>query len=138
MGAGRVAALLGITAALAVAGCTPYNYVVHGPSVSAGVAAEIACAGVFVSHRTLDDVVKNDVERLSPLTAMNSYRLDRAGQSLSVTALHLVTRTAVYRPGIGCTLLVKSTPAALRRQAEGIPVPATTPRPAPPRLARCP
>ncbi|MDE3114110.1 MAG: serine hydrolase [Pseudomonadota bacterium] len=135
MRVGQIGALLGMTAALmavfGVAGCTPYNYAVHGPSVSAGVAAEIACAGVFVSHRTLDDVVKNDVERLSPLTAMNSYRLDRAEQSVSVTALHLATRTAVYRPGIGCTLLVDSSAAALRRQAEGIPVPDVTPRPAP-------
>ncbi len=130
MRAGRVAALLGLAAALGVAGCAPYNYAVYGPDVSAGVAAELACAGVFVSHRTLDDVVKNDVDRLSPLTAMNSYHLDRAGQSVSVTALHLVTRTAVYRPGIGCTLLVKSTAVALRRQAQGIPVPQVVPRPA--------
>ena len=131
MRAGRVVALLGLAAALGVAGCAPYNYAVYGPDVSAGVAAELACAGVFVSHRTLDDVVKNDVDRLSPLTAMNSYHLDRAGQSVSVTALHLVTRTAVYRQGIGCTLLVKSTPAAIRRQAQGIPVPQVAPRPAP-------
>ena len=131
MRAGLVVALLGLAAALGVAGCAPYNYAVYGPDVSAGVAAELACAGVFVSHRTLDDVVKNDVDRLSPLTAMNSYHLDRAGQSVSVTALHLVTRTAVYRQGIGCTLLVKSTPAAIRRQAQGIPVPQVAPRPAP-------
>src|SRR5579862_4729920 len=73
---------------------TPYgSFAIHGPSVGAGVAAEIACAGVFVSHRKLDEVVKDDVLRLSPLTKGNRYQLGH--NSVSVTALGLVTRTAV-------------------------------------------
>lgn len=121
-------------AVLALAGflyLTPYGgFVVHGLPVGAGVAAELACSGVFVSDRPLDDVVQHDVARLSPLTAMNRYTLDKANKSVSVTALGLVTRKAVYRPGIGCTLLVDSDAKQLRAQAEGIPVPAMTPRPA--------
>src|SRR5690349_4425551 len=74
---------------------TPYGpFAIHGPSVGAGVAAEIACAGVFVSHRKLDDVVRDDVVRLSPLTKGNRYQL--SPNSVSATALGLVTRTAVY------------------------------------------
>ena len=101
---------------------TPYGaFAVHGPSVGAGVAAEIACAGVFVSHRKLDDVVRDDVIRLSPLTKGNRYELGR--HSVSVTALGLVTRTAIYRPQVGCTLLVDSDPATLARQVEGVSAP---------------
>ena len=116
---------------LAGAALSPYaSYAIHGLPVGAGVAAELACAGVFVSDRTLDDVVQNDIARLSPLTEMNRYALDRSGRSVSVTALGLVTRTAVYRPGIGCTLLVDDDAETLRTQARGIPVPDMAPRPA--------
>lgn len=121
-----------VAAIAAVLTLTPYGgFVVHGLPVGAGVAAELACSGVFVSNRTLDDVVQHDVARLSPLTAMNRYTLDKAGKSVSVTALGLVTRKAVYRPGIGCTLLVDSDAQQLQAQAKGIPVPAMEPRPAP-------
>lgn len=104
-------------------------FLVHAPSVSAGVSAQIACAGVFVSQRPFGDAM-SDAERLSPLTAGNRFTLDRANGTVSVTAFGLVTRTALYRPGIGCTLLVESTPEQLRRQAEGIKAPATGFRPA--------
>lgn len=124
-------ALLGALAAivLAIGFFTPYGpYVANGLPVGAGVAAELACSGVFVSGRKLDDVVRNDIVRLSPLTGMNRYLLDEAGKSVSVTAL-FVTRTAVFRPGAGCTLLVNSTADELRAQAKGIAVVSTAPRP---------
>jgi hypothetical protein len=113
----------GILLAILAAGyLTPYGgFAINGPTVGAGVAAELTCAGVFVSNRKLDDVVKNDILRLSPLTKWNKYTLDTANQSVSVTALGLRTRTAIYRPGIGCTLLVDDTPERLREQAKGIP-----------------
>jgi CubicO group peptidase (beta-lactamase class C family) len=100
---------------------TPYGgFFLNGPSVGAGVAAELTCAGVFVSNRKLDDVIKNDILRLSPLTKWNSYKLDAPNRSVSVTALGLRTRTAIYRAGVGCTLLVDDTPEQLREQAKGI------------------
>lgn len=135
LGWGRYAILTGGVAAAGLAAflyATPYGgFVTHGLPVGAGVAAELACSGVFVSDRALDDVVQHDILRLSPLTKMNSYALDRADKSVSVTALGLVTRKAVYRPGIGCTLLVDADAQALRAQAKGIAVPPTAPRPAP-------
>ena len=121
-----------MAAILAAAFLTPYGgFILHGLPVGAGVAAELACSGVFVSDRTLEDVVQHDVRRLSPLTGMNRYALDAANKSVSVTALGLVTRTAIYRPGVGCTLLVDSDAQTLRKQAEGISVPSMAPRPAP-------
>jgi CubicO group peptidase (beta-lactamase class C family) len=117
---------------VAVGTLTPYGgFAINGPTVGAGVSAELACAGVFVSGRKLDDVVKHDILRLSPLTKWNSYKVDAANHSVSVTALGLRTRTSVYRPGIGCTLLVDDTAAQLRKQAEGIPEAATSDNPDP-------
>ncbi len=114
-------------AALALIGAgvvtfTPYGpLTTHAPAVSAGISAQLACAGLFVSHRKLDDVVKEDVVRLSPLTKWNRYQIGQ--NSVSVTALGLVTRTAVYRPQVGCTLLVDSDLGTLARQADGVSAP---------------
>ena len=109
---------------LAIGYFTPYGpFAINGPTVGAGISAQLACAGVFVSDRKLDDVVKSDILRTSPLTKWNTYKLDTAAQSVSVTALGLRTRTSVYRPGVGCTLLVDDTAEALRAQAKGIPEP---------------
>jgi len=114
---------------LAIGYFTPYGgFAINGATVGAGVSAQLACAGVFVSNRKLDDVVKNDILRLSPLTKWNKYKLDTVSRSVSVTALGLRTRTAIYRPGIGCTLLVDDTAERLREQAKGIPVPSTAER----------
>ncbi len=129
---GKISLWIGgiLLALLAVGYFTPYGgFVINGPTVGAGVAAELTCAGVFVSDRSLDDVVRQDVLRLNPLTKWNTYKLDRANRAVSVTALGLRTRTAVYRPGIGCTLLVDDTPKQLKEQAKGIPSPSKAVRP---------
>ncbi len=99
--------------------------------VGAGVSAQLACGGVFVSGRKLDDVVNHDIARLSPLTKWNKYTLDRENRTVSVSIFGLATRTSLYRPGIGCTLLVDSDAKTLLKQAQGIPVPSTAPRPEP-------
>jgi hypothetical protein len=121
-----------LLAILAFGYFTPYGgFAINGPTVGAGIAAELGCAGVFVSNRELDDVVKHDILRLSPLTKWNSYKLDGTNKTVTVTALGLRTRTAVYRPGIGCTLLVDDTAQTLNAQAKDIPVPVIAERPDP-------
>ncbi len=103
---------------------TPFGpLAIHGPTVSAAISAQLACAGVFVSNRPLDEVVRRDVIRLSPLTKWNTYKLDRESRSVSVTAMGLVTRTSIYRPNVGCTLRVDSDASMLQQQAAAIPAP---------------
>lgn len=119
-----------LLAVLALGYFTPYGgFVINGPTVGAGISAQLACAGVFVSDRALDDVIKQDILPTSPLTKWNRYVLDRTNRTVAVTALGLRTRTALYRRGVGCTLLVDDDAAALRSQAKGIPVPSIAPRP---------
>jgi CubicO group peptidase (beta-lactamase class C family) len=107
------------------------GYAMNMLPVGAGVSAQLACGGVFVSGRRLDDVVARDILRLSPLTRWNRYVLDRREGTVSVTAMGLSTRTSLYRPGAGCTLLVDDTAEQLRAQARGIALPARGPRPEP-------
>jgi CubicO group peptidase (beta-lactamase class C family) len=128
----RIGIVLGGLAAvvLGVGYFTPIGpFAVTALPVGAGVAAQVACAGVFVSNRTLDDVVNNDILRLSPLTKWNKYKLDRDARTVTATVFGLSPRTSYYRPGIGCTLLVDSDIKTLDRQAQGIPVPSAAPRP---------
>ena len=99
--------------------------------VGAGVSAQLACGGVFVSGRKLDDVASHDILRLSPQTRWNKYTLDNENRSVSVSIFGLTTRISLYRPGIGCTLLVDSDAKTLLKQAQGIPVPSTARRPEP-------
>jgi CubicO group peptidase (beta-lactamase class C family) len=122
-------------AAIAAAGAgflyaTPYGaFALNGPSVSAGVSAQLACGGVFVSGRKLDDVVRDDVERISPLTKWNRIELNRAAGTVRATALGMRTRVSLYRPGAGCTLLVDDDAQELRAQAAGLDARAAPPRP---------
>lgn len=125
MGLGAVAAIV-----LGVGYFTPVGpFAVTALPVGAGVAAQLACAGVFVSNRALDDVVKHDILPMSPLIKWNKYTLDRGARTVTVSVLGLASRTSYYRPGIGCTLLVDSDTKTLDLQARGIPVPSTAPRP---------
>ncbi|MBV8978354.1 MAG: serine hydrolase, partial [Alphaproteobacteria bacterium] len=108
---------------------TPWGgFAISAVPVGNGVSAQLACGGVFVSGRTLDAVVKHDVWRLSPLTQKDSFALDRKAPSVTVTIFGLGARSAIFRPGIGCTLLADSDAATLRRQAEGIVIPPRMPR----------
>ena len=128
----RISLWLGAVAlvVLGIGYVTPVGpFAVTALPVGAGVAAQVACAGVFVSDRSLDDVVSHDIQRLSPLTKWNKYALDRNARTVTVTVLGLASRTSYYRPGIGCTLLVDSDIKTLDRQAQGIPMPPAAPRP---------
>ena len=125
MGLGVVAAIV-----LGVGYFTPLGpYAVTALPVGAGVAAQLACGGVFVSNRALDDVVSHDILRLSPLTKWNKYTLDRDARTVTVSVFGLASRTSYFRPGVGCTLLVDSDTKTLDRQAQGISAPSTAPRP---------
>jgi hypothetical protein len=123
-----VGIVLAAVVVLAAGLVTVSPYARNALPVGNGVSAQLACAGVYVSNRKLDDVVTRDILRLSPLTALNRYTLDGAAKSVSVSVLGLARRTSVYRPGIGCTLLVGADAAKLREQAEGIAVPPHAPR----------
>jgi hypothetical protein len=97
-----------VAAAQATAG--PADYVT-------GVAAQIACGSIFVSGRTEADVLRDDVHALSPVEHAVSLSVDRTARTVSATAPGAKTRTALYRPAVGCTLLTGKTPVAvLERQ----------------------
>jgi len=78
-----------------------------------GYAAKGMCSAIFLSGRNPADVHKNDLYFPFNLT---SYRVDRADSSVSTSILGLARRRAVYRKGLGATLLSAVTEEQLRQQ----------------------
>jgi len=110
---------IGAAVASATATATTDSPPAHVAAMAAGAAAQVACGAVFVSGFA-PSRAEHDVTLLAaPVTAGIEYRLDRKAGTLTATK-DGVARTALYRPGLGCTLLVETDADALRQQAVGI------------------
>ncbi|MCY7349083.1 MAG: beta-lactamase family protein [Cytophagaceae bacterium] len=100
--------LLGI-AALGYGGYYGYTYA----SIGAGYAAKATCSCVFVSGRSLESVIAED---LYAVKGIATSEIDRVNRSATTRVLGIVSKTAVYREELGCTLLNGVTAEELRRQ----------------------
>ena len=96
------------------------------PITSAGdlgtaVAAQIACAGIFVADRAEADVLRDDIHALAPFTKTVVLSVDRKAGTVTASAPGTATRTALHRPAVGCTLTTGDVPLqALTAQAAGL------------------
>jgi CubicO group peptidase (beta-lactamase class C family) len=74
--------------------------------IGAGYKAKIMCSCVFNGGRTdLDQIRSEDLAPVNPLLVVVEAEPDLDKKSVTATAAGLVKRTAVYREGLGCTLL---------------------------------
>ncbi len=94
----------------------------NGP-VGAGYKAKIFCSCVFVSNRKPDTILSEDltIPGLSFINAEVNYK--EKSVTASLPGLIKVKRRAVYREGLGCTLLIDTTEEELRKQAAANPAP---------------
>ena len=106
-------------------------FAVNAPAVGAGYAAELMCGGVFVMGREPAQVLADDILPVNPLLKYARVDVDRAGGTATASLFRLASRTALYRPGLGCTLAGKDGVAGLKAQAEGIAPMEMRDRPAP-------
>ena len=84
------------------------------PPIMGGMAAKTLCSCVFVSERTVESVVKKELQVFPGLDNLD-FEIDR--EDSSVTARVLWQRSkAIYRKGLGCTLLSQATEEEVRRQ----------------------
>jgi CubicO group peptidase (beta-lactamase class C family) len=94
----------------------------HVSAMGAGAAAQVACGAVFVSGFATAQA-EQDVTRLAaPITQGIEYKIDRNAHMLTASKSG-VARTALYRPGLGCTLLVDTDAQTLQKQAVGVAAP---------------
>jgi CubicO group peptidase (beta-lactamase class C family) len=89
-------------------------------TLGTGVGAKLACSGVYLMGRDPQEVIKRDLRRFYyPLLKDASFDFDIKKKTVSAT-IGKVTRTALYRPGIGCTLMIDTDRDKLLAQANGI------------------
>lgn len=86
---------------------------VIAPPVMTGMAAKTVCSCVYVTGRTFESVKKEELQVFPMLSSLDIELLPDS----SVTATLLWnTSKAIYRKGLGCTLLAEQTEEAVRNQ----------------------
>jgi CubicO group peptidase (beta-lactamase class C family) len=80
-------------------------------NIATSYAAKTMCSGVFVSGRT-PEAVQADLYAVSFV----GTQVDTENQSVTSSLYGLATAKAIYRPGLGCTLVNGSTDVELRAQ----------------------
>ena len=86
-------------------------------NLAAGYQSKNLCSGVYVSKRTKDDVEAHDFEMFKLFN--NSYTIDVPNKEVTVrvqTTQYDESQSALYREGMGCTLLGKIGADSLKRQ----------------------
>ena len=96
--------------------------------VATGFAAKTVCSGVFVSGRAPEAVVAEDIAAYrNPALAPVRVAVDRAAGVATATMFGLAARRAVYRNGIGCTLVLGTSVDALKAATPELPPVARAP-----------
>ena len=90
--------------------------------VATGFAAKTVCSGVFVSGRTPEAVVAEDIDAYrNPALAPVRVEIDRERGVATARFLGLAERQAVHRAGLGCTLAIGASVDALKAAAPKLP-----------------
>lgn len=77
--------------------------------VTVGYKTKMLCSGVFISNRTPESILGNDLSEGLPAPLqfiIDQIKTEVTEQTTTGNLWGLVTRKAVFRPGLGCTLLV--------------------------------
>lgn len=86
--------------------------------LGSGYMALTLCGGMFVSGRAMDDVMAQELSGPShDLLAYFQAASDAKARTVSASLHGLARQTAIFRDGLGCTLIHEKTEAELRAQA---------------------
>ncbi len=98
------------------------GYVMHKVAlIGAGFYAKTLCSGVFVSKRKAGSVISEDIQADQTfLLSFFSGTIDHKAGLVTASLSGLGEQKALYRPGLGCTLVIDTSLDRLRAQAEGI------------------
>ena len=82
--------------------------------------AKILCSGVFVSHREPQSILSEDLS-YPPELGIAGVKINYEDQSVTASVYGLMKRQAVYREGLGCTLLSGFTEDEVLSQPSALP-----------------
>ena len=88
-------------------------------SSAAAYKAKLLCSGLFGCQREASSLLSEDlaVDSLAPLRGIKTI-VDREQQTVTASCLGKFRRTALYRPGLGSTLVLGTSVEALRQQGK--------------------
>jgi CubicO group peptidase (beta-lactamase class C family) len=91
--------------------------------VGDGYAAKIVCSNVFLAHRSAPQVLAQDVQAPgNPVLRLVGADVDQTAGTVTAHMLGFIApMTALYRAGLGCTLVPDGKVDALRQQAVAMP-----------------
>ncbi len=95
------------------------NYAYRAIPIISGYGAKNLCSCVFVSGRDVDDVKANEL-KVNPLLSAGTFEINWADSSATGDVFGLVKKKAIYRKGLGCTLLSEIEEEAFRSQPADI------------------
>jgi CubicO group peptidase (beta-lactamase class C family) len=88
----------------------------QGASILSAHTSKVLCSAVFVSDRDPRDVMNEDLAQYSFMDT----EVDREGESVAASLFGLAERRAIFRPCLGCTLVLGVSEADLRSQVSEI------------------
>lgn len=88
------------------------NYAYRYALIGAGYNAKTVCSCVYVSGRSLASVEAEDLYAIP----FGTRSIDTVAQTATTTILGIASKTAVYRPKLGCTILNDVTAEELHQQ----------------------
>ncbi|UCD85469.1 MAG: serine hydrolase [Deltaproteobacteria bacterium] len=91
------------------------NYAVKNGPIGTGFTAKMLCSGVFVSNRDPGAVMREDLWIAKKYSI--GAEVDYKEKSVTASIKGLFKRCAIFREGLGCTLILDTTEDELRKQA---------------------
>ncbi len=85
-----------------------------------GYSAKLMCSGLFVSQRTEDDISSKDLSE--KLMQLATCKVDYTDSSVTASVWGMAKQKAIYRKGLGATLVSEYSEAEIRNQTFTIPV----------------
>jgi hypothetical protein len=85
------------------------------PPIMAGMAAKTVCSCVFVSERSLESIKEKELQ-VFPGLSSTSITIDTQDSTVSASIL-FTSAEAIYRKGLGCTLLAERSKEEVKGQA---------------------
>ncbi|HNP16867.1 MAG TPA: serine hydrolase [Fulvivirga sp.] len=91
------------------------SYAWRALPIISGYGAKNLCTCVFVAGRTTESVLNNEL-KTNALLSLGTFKLHLEDSSATGNVLGMVAKKAIYRRGLGCTLISGITEAEVRNQ----------------------
>jgi CubicO group peptidase (beta-lactamase class C family) len=105
-------------ALLVLGGVIALPHVYRTALLGSGYMAQTLCAGLFVSGRDAQSLLDEDLAGKGyELLVLFQPKINREAKRVSASAFGIGKQTAIYRPGLGCTLLDGRSEAGLAGEA---------------------